>query len=59
MSALPNIDDAGQLAEFAAAADQPALSPAQLQHVAALAENNFGVTEPPMAYKGTMQRAGV
>jgi aryl-alcohol dehydrogenase-like predicted oxidoreductase len=55
MSALPNIYDAEQLAEFAAASDAPNLSPAQLQRIAELAAANFGVDEPPMAYKGTME----
>jgi aryl-alcohol dehydrogenase-like predicted oxidoreductase len=56
MSALPNIYDAAQLAEFAAASDLPDLSSTQLQRIAELARTNFGVEEPPMAYKGTMER---
>jgi aryl-alcohol dehydrogenase-like predicted oxidoreductase len=56
MSALPNIYDAQQLAEFATSSDAPDLSRAQLQRVAELAAANFGVDEPPMAYKGTMER---
>jgi aryl-alcohol dehydrogenase-like predicted oxidoreductase len=56
MSALPNIYDAAQLAEFAAASDARNLTPAELQRVAELAAANFGVDEPPMAYKGTMER---
>jgi hypothetical protein len=35
----------------------PALSHKQVARVAELAESNFGVEEPPMAYKGTMERA--
>ena len=56
MSTLPNIYDATQLAEFAAASDAPDLTMAQLQRVAELAAANFGIEEPPMAYKGTMER---
>ncbi len=56
MSALPNIYDAAQLAEFAAASDLPDLSDGQLRRVAELAKTNFGVDEAPMAYKGTMER---
>jgi aryl-alcohol dehydrogenase-like predicted oxidoreductase len=56
MSTLPNIYDATQLAEFATASDAANLTPAQLQQIADLAATNFGVDEPPMAYKGTMDR---
>jgi len=55
LSVLPNIYDRSQLEEFAAAIDRPPLSEAQMAKVAALAADNFGVTEPPMAYKGTME----
>jgi aryl-alcohol dehydrogenase-like predicted oxidoreductase len=54
---LPNIYDAEQLAEFAEASDRPDLTAEQMQRVASLAATNFGVDEPPMAYKGTMERA--
>ncbi len=56
VSTLPNIYDDDQLAEFAAASDLPALTAAQLDRVAELAERNFGVDEEPMVYKGTMER---
>ncbi len=56
VSTLPNIYGADQLAEFGAAADLEDLTSDQLQRVAALAEQNFGVEEEPMAYKGTMER---
>jgi aryl-alcohol dehydrogenase-like predicted oxidoreductase len=54
MSVLPNIYDREQLAEFAAAPETPVLTPAELDRVAALFAENFGVAEPPMAFKGTM-----
>lgn len=57
VTTLPNIYDAGQLAEFAAASDLPDLSGEQLERVAELAARNFGVDEQPMQYKGTMERA--
>lgn len=56
ISTLPNIYDDAQLQEFARASDQPDLTPQQMARVAELAERNFGVEEPPMAYKGTMER---
>jgi aryl-alcohol dehydrogenase-like predicted oxidoreductase len=57
VTTLPNIYDDEQLAEFAAATDKPDLSDADLARIAELHETNFGVDEPPMAYKGTMTRA--
>jgi aryl-alcohol dehydrogenase-like predicted oxidoreductase len=56
ITTLPNIYDADQLREFATASDQPDLAPADLERVAELAAQNFGVAEEPMAYKGTMER---
>src|ERR1041385_1133935 len=56
VTTLPNIYDAEQLAEFAAASDAPDLSAGDLSRVAALNETNFGVEEAPMSYKGTMTR---
>lgn len=53
VTTLPNIYDVEQLREFAAASEQPDLSSAQMSRVAHLAERNFGVSEAPMAYKGT------
>lgn len=59
VTTLPNIYDDAQLAEFAAASDQPDLTSDQLDRVAELAARNFGVEEEPMAYKGTMEREKV
>ena len=56
ISALPNIYDDEQLAEFARSSDLPDLSQADLDRITSLAATNFGVEEEPMAYKGTMQR---
>ena len=56
VTTLPNIYDDEQLVEFAAASDASDLTSEQLDHVAELAAQNFGVVEEPMAYKGTMQR---
>jgi aryl-alcohol dehydrogenase-like predicted oxidoreductase len=59
VTTLPNIYDDEQLAEFAAASDQPDLSAEALRRVRDLAARNFGVDEEPMAYKGTMTRRDV
>jgi len=56
VTTLPNIYDAEQLAEFAAASDKADLSDQELRRVAELYERNFGVEEEPMAFKGTMTR---
>ncbi|HXT47465.1 MAG TPA: aldo/keto reductase [Gemmatimonadaceae bacterium] len=58
VTTLPNIYDDEQLDEFAAASDLPDLTSEQMERIAALNETNFGVTEAPMAYKGTMTREG-
>lgn len=58
VTTLPNIYDDEQLDEFAAASDLPDLTGKQMERIAALNETNFGVTEAPMAYKGTMTREG-
>lgn len=58
VTTLPNVYDDEQLAEFAAASDAPDLSAADMRRIAELASTNFGVDEPPMAYKGTMSRDG-
>ena len=44
-STLPNIYDAGQLEEFAAAPDTPSLAEDELAHVAELYEHSFGLEE--------------
>src|SRR3954465_12486834 len=56
VTTLPNIYDAAQLAEFASASDKRDLTAEEMRRVAELNERNFGVTEEPMAYKGTMTR---
>lgn len=58
VTTLPNIYDDAQLQEFAEAADKPELSAEQMARVAELNAVNFGVTEEPMVYKGTMERPG-
>src|SRR5260221_3794594 len=56
VTTLPNIYDDAQLAEFSAASGKIDLDEQQLAHIARLAEQNFGVDEEPMSYKGTMER---
>jgi aryl-alcohol dehydrogenase-like predicted oxidoreductase len=57
VTTLPNIYDDAQLDEFASASDQSDLTSEELERVATLAAENFGVGEEPMVYKGTMERA--
>ncbi|MEO5590829.1 MAG: aldo/keto reductase [Gemmatimonadaceae bacterium] len=56
ISTLPNVYDYDQLEEFAQSSEMPDLTSNDLDRIAALAAENFGVDEPPMSYKGTMQR---
>ncbi|HKE37457.1 MAG TPA: aldo/keto reductase [Candidatus Baltobacteraceae bacterium] len=56
MTVLPNIYDREQLAEFAKAPDTPALTKDEMDRIAGLYAANFGIEEPPMAFKGTMTR---
>ena len=56
VTTLPNVYDGDQLAEFADASDKPDLSPSDMMRVAELYDQNFGVDEPPMSFKGTMTR---
>jgi len=56
MSVLPNIYDREQLEEFAGTPDAPPLEPEELARIDALYKENFGIEEPPMAFKGTMTR---
>ena len=56
VTTLPNIYDDEQLAEFADASDKRDLTAQEMERVAELNERNFGVTEEPMSYKGTMHR---
>lgn len=58
MSVLPNIYDREQLHEFAAAPDTPALTADEMQRIAQLYADNFGIEEGPMSFKGTMTREG-
>ena len=57
VTALPNIYDTAQLAEFAQASDRPDLDAAQMARVHELDGVNFGVEEDAMKYKGAMTRA--
>ena len=56
VTTLPNVYDAEQLTEFAGAIERPDLTEQELARIAALAAENFGVSEAPMVYKGTMER---
>lgn len=57
-SVLPNIYDAEQLAEFAKAPDLPPLSAEELDRVAELVGQNFGLELEEPRFKGTMELAG-
>ncbi|HZV77426.1 MAG TPA: aldo/keto reductase [Candidatus Babeliales bacterium] len=59
MTVLPNIYDRNQLAEFAAASEAPALDADELARIEALRKVNFGIDEPPEAFKGTMSLESV
>ena len=54
MTVLPNIYDREQLREFAGAPETPALTKDEIDRINALYEGNFGIDEPPPAFKGTM-----
>lgn len=56
VTALPNVYDDAQMAEFAAASDLPGLSPDVMERIHTLDATNFGVDEAPMKYKGAMTR---
>ena len=56
---LPNIYDEAQLKEFAEAPDTPALTADELQRVAELVRDNFGLPPETPNYKGTMTREPV
>jgi aryl-alcohol dehydrogenase-like predicted oxidoreductase len=58
MTTLPNIYNAEQLDEFAAASDLPDLTADDLRRIDELQRINFGVHEEHMRYKGTMLRDG-
>jgi aryl-alcohol dehydrogenase-like predicted oxidoreductase len=55
MTVLPNIYDAEQMREFAAAPDTPPLSADELAKIEALRASNFGVAPEQGRYKGTME----
>jgi aryl-alcohol dehydrogenase-like predicted oxidoreductase len=59
MTVLPNIYDRDQLIEFARAPETPALNADELARIDALYAKNFGIEEPPMAFKGVMTRESV
>jgi len=59
MSVLPNIYDREQLLEFAAAPDTPPLTKDELAKIEELFKTNFDIEEPPMTFKGTMERPTV
>lgn len=56
VTTLPNIYDDAQLTEFADASDKRDLTDDEMRRIAELNQTNFGVEEPPMTYKGTMER---
>lgn len=56
-SILPNIYNEEQLIEFAKAPEVPALTGDEMQHVAELYSDNFGIEEDPPKFKGTMELA--
>jgi aryl-alcohol dehydrogenase-like predicted oxidoreductase len=56
VTTLPNIYDDEQLDEFANASDLDDLTSDEMKRIADLNATNFGVTEDPMSYKGTMTR---
>jgi aryl-alcohol dehydrogenase-like predicted oxidoreductase len=53
-SCLPNIYDEGQLVEFAKAGDLPGLREDELARLTELGRENFGISEEPCNFKGTM-----
>jgi aryl-alcohol dehydrogenase-like predicted oxidoreductase len=56
VTALPNVYDDEQVAEFAAASDAPDLSAEVMRRIHQLDAANFGVEEEAMKYKGAMTR---
>jgi diketogulonate reductase-like aldo/keto reductase len=56
VTALPNVYDDAQVAEFAAASELPDLPADIMARVHELDATNFGVDEEPMKYKGAMTR---
>ncbi len=58
VTVLPNIYDAEQLQEFAAAPDTPPLSEDELSRVAQLYDNNFGLPRAPQAGVAAVAASG-
>ncbi|MDQ6940008.1 MAG: aldo/keto reductase, partial [Verrucomicrobiota bacterium] len=56
-STLPNIYEEAQLIEFAAAPETPRLTSGELDQIAALYSENFGVEREEPKFKGTMELA--
>jgi aryl-alcohol dehydrogenase-like predicted oxidoreductase len=54
-STLPNIYEEAQLIEFAKAPDSPALATDELEQIAELYADNFGVEREEPKFKGTME----
>jgi aryl-alcohol dehydrogenase-like predicted oxidoreductase len=55
-SCLPNIYNEEQLIEFATATDAPDLTHDEMERLAEMYKDNFGVQEEPGKFKGTMER---
>jgi aryl-alcohol dehydrogenase-like predicted oxidoreductase len=56
-STLPNIYNEEQLLEFAKAPETPALTSDDMERIAELYSDNFGIEEDPPKFKGTMELA--
>ena len=56
-STLPNIYNEEQLIEFAGAPETPSLTSDDMEHIAELYAENFGIEEDPPKFKGTMELA--
>jgi aryl-alcohol dehydrogenase-like predicted oxidoreductase len=56
-STLPNIYNEEQLIEFAKAPETPALTSDDMERIAELYSDNFGIEEDPPKFKGTMELA--
>jgi aryl-alcohol dehydrogenase-like predicted oxidoreductase len=56
-STLPNIYNEEQLIEFAKAPETPSLASDEMERIAELYAENFGIEEDPPKFKGTMELA--
>jgi hypothetical protein len=54
---LPNIYDEEQVIEFATAPETPSLTSDDMERIAELYAENFGIEEDPPKFKGTMELA--